>query len=146
MPLTLSPLADRWKDAPAAERANAQSYLIELWLRPDYQIPRFGKDLPVASGELGLAAGTGRDISKVREAAPWPVAAADQILAVKAALDGAPRSLEQVVAWFRDARPDFVERHLDTLAILGEARKLPDGRYAAATPSLSPPAWSPVSG
>jgi len=105
------------------------------WLRPDYQIPRFGKDLPAASGELGLAAETGRDIRKVREAAPWPAAAVDQILAVKAALDGAPRSLDQVVAWFSDARPDFVERHLDTLAILGEARKLPDGRYAAATAS-----------
>ena len=30
MPLSLSQLADRCKDAPAAERANAQSYLIEL--------------------------------------------------------------------------------------------------------------------
>lgn len=104
-------------------------------LRPDYQIPRFGKDLPAATGDLTLDEDGPRRSARgdeKRAAASWPGSAAEQILAVKGALAGSPRSAEQVVTWFTSARADLVARHLDTLALLGEARKLADGRSAAA--------------
>jgi hypothetical protein len=105
------------------------------WLRPEYQIPRFGKDLPLTSAELSL-----RDDSPPRSAraggkrvaAFWPTSAAEQILAVKSTLAESPRSADQVVACFTSPKPELVARHLNTLALLGEAMVLEDGRYALA--------------
>ncbi len=100
------------------------------WLRPEYQIPRFGQHLPTPGVELGLT--TREAVPKDGPKAAWPASAAEQILAVKGALAPAPRSVDQVTGWFASARPELVARHLDTLALLGEARVLEDGRYAAA--------------
>lgn len=36
--------------------------------------------------------------------------------------------------WFKGARRDLVERHLETLTVIGELRKTPVGRYQPARP------------
>ncbi len=101
------------------------------WLRPDYQIPRFGKDLP-AGGELVLEskpkAGNG---AKSPELTPWPATAAEQISAVKASLDQVPRTPADLAARFKGAKADVVAKHLDILALLGEARRQIKGHYVS---------------
>lgn len=99
------------------------------WLRPDYQIPRFGKDLP-GGGELALTArAAAPKANAAKRPAAWPATAAEQIGLVKSALDHTPRTAAEVAAGFSGARTDLVERHLDTLALLGEVRRLDGGRY-----------------
>jgi hypothetical protein len=44
-------------------------------------------------------------------------------------------SVEDAASVFKGARRDLVERHLETLRIMGEAMVTEDGRYALATPS-----------
>lgn len=99
------------------------------WLRPDYQIPRFGKDLP-GGDELALKAkAAAPKAGATKTLAAWPATAAEQIGLVKSALDHTPRTAGEVAAGFTGARTDLVERHLDTLALLGEVRRLDGGRY-----------------
>jgi hypothetical protein len=101
------------------------------WLRPDYQLPRFGEDLP-GGGELALEARLPGK-SSLAEPAVWPATAADQISVLKRSLDQTPRSPAELAARLKGARTDLVERHLDTLALLAEVRRLEDGRFVASS-------------
>ncbi len=101
------------------------------WLRPDYQIPRFGKDLP-GGGELSLEPkmrpGKG---AMSAELLAWPSTAAEQIGAVKTSLDQAPRTPAEVAASFKGAKAELVAKHLDILTLLGEARRKGADRFVA---------------
>jgi len=98
------------------------------WLRPDYQIPRFAKG--AAAPELALPAGAKK--AKPARKRAWPATAVEQIGAIKGLLAAESLSAEEIAALFEGGRPDLVRRHVETLALMGELRAEPGGRYAAA--------------
>ena len=100
------------------------------WLRPEYQIPRFGggtakeeapAELPLPAPESAVVAGK----------AAWPNTAVGQIAALKTLVESAPLSAAEAAARFAGAKREIVARHLETLAIMGELQQMGDGRYAA---------------
>ena len=110
------------------ERAEEERKGVVRWLRPDYQIPRFGKGLAKeeqVEAEL--------DAPAIAAKAPaWPAGLPDQIRAVRAALAAAERPLDAktVSRAFkggkkRDAR---ISELLESLALLGQVRE-DGGKY-----------------
>jgi hypothetical protein len=97
------------------------------WLRPDYQIPRFGRG--AVEGRLDLPES---DVAPAASALlVWPTSAVEQITAVKGLVVAGVTSPAEIASRFVGAKLALVERHLETLAILGELRTVADGRYAA---------------
>lgn len=68
--------------------------------------------------------------NRVAVRTPWPATAVEQIAALKASVSVAGGTSEDAAKRFKGAKRELVERHLDTLAILGEVHRFPDGRYA----------------
>jgi hypothetical protein len=108
------------------ERVEEEKRSIVRWLRPEYQIPRFG-GAAATMQEPALEL----DDDRVVEAVPtvekreWPTGAIEQIGAVKTAVAIAPVTPAEVASAFTGA--------LETLAMVGEVRKMPHGRYMAVT-------------
>jgi hypothetical protein len=102
------------------------------WLRPDYQVPRFGKQTEAALGGEGTVE-KGEE-SKEVALLPWPGDAIGQITALRALAGAGAITVEEACARFRGGRKEIVARHLETLAILGELHEVGDGHYAAAAP------------
>lgn len=92
------------------------------WLRPEYQIPRFGKEA-AAPAELELVT------AEEAQPEPWPSSAADQIQAIQNMVTRAPCTLEDAFSHFAGARRDLLARHLETLELMGEVRRGAEGRY-----------------
>jgi hypothetical protein len=90
------------------------------WLRPDYQVRRFGE------GALELPPDAVLDDEQAPEEAhgrtPWPRTAAEQIRALQHTLAAGPLTVEEAAVRFSGARRDLVARHLETLVLLGEVR------------------------
>jgi len=107
------------------------------WLRPDYQIPRFARD--AAQAEAPLAGPEPAARSAPAEARAWPATTVEQIAALLDLVAGTPATVEEATSTFRGARRDLVERHLETLAIMGEVQRDESGRYraTAAAPARS---------
>ena len=107
------------------------------WLRPDYQIPRFGRD--AAQAEAPLAGPERRTRSAPAAARAWPATTVEQIAALLDLIADSPATVEEATSAFRGARRDLVERHLETLAIMGEAQRDEAGRFrvSGATPARS---------
>ena len=63
---------------------------------------------------------------------PWPKTLPQQVAAVRQMLQlqPAPRTSTAVAKQFKAAKANTVEELLDTLVAIGQARILPDGRYA----------------
>jgi len=108
------------------ERAAEEAQGHIRWLRPDYQNPE-GKQAAKgkqAEMDVGVAAAV--------EKAPWPKTLPDQIAAVREALeDMGEASPEQIARHFKRARTTTVAPLLESLAALGQAEQVGDGRYAA---------------
>ena len=108
------------------ERAEEEATGQIRWFRPEYQ------------NSEGKQAATGKTIemdlnvaAKV-EKAPWPKALPDQIAAVREALfEMGEATPEQIARRFVRARVTSVQPLLESLAALGQAEKVKDGRYAA---------------
>lgn len=97
------------------------------WLRPEYQRPRFGEDV-VEQAEAALE--TPRATARRKTGRPeWPASAVEQMAALQERLAEAPLTVDEAVAAFRGARRELVERHLETLEIMGEVRRAEEGRY-----------------
>ena len=119
-------------DARVAEEAAGQV----RWLRPAYQAP--GDAGPAPALDLPAApapAAPGTAAADPADPLPaWPADALGQIGALKRLVAAGPLSAAEAAERFAGARRDLVERHLDTLALLGEVRPAGAGRYAAAAP------------
>ncbi|MCA9201083.1 MAG: hypothetical protein KDA87_26265, partial [Planctomycetales bacterium] len=63
---------------------------------------------------------------------PWPKTLPQQVAAVRQILQqqSAPSTSAAVAKQFKGAKANTVEELLDTLVAIGQARILPDGRYA----------------
>ena len=108
------------------------------WLRPEYQIPRFGKQTQteIISSESDDGADVGGAGAAPAPRVPWPTDAIGQITALSALAAIRAIGVEEVMSHFLGARRDLATRHLETLAILGELHLVGEGLYAAppATP------------
>jgi hypothetical protein len=102
------------------KRATAEARGEVAWLRPDYQIPRFGRPGAVEQIEADLVEGT---IEKAATA--WPKDPLDQITLVRSALGSAtgPVGIDELAAGFKGGRnrADQVKRVVATLVTLGQA-------------------------
>lgn len=96
------------------------------WLRPDYQNPEGRQTTKGTQAELDVG-----PAAKV-EKAPWPKTLPDQIAAVREALaEMGEATPDQIARRFLRARTTSVQPLLDSLAALGQAEKVDEGRYAA---------------
>lgn len=110
------------------ERVNEEKAGNVRWLRPDYQIPRLGKDLAPAASELDLDE-VAPAATKPAKRPAWPADVISQIGAIKKLLSSQALAIEEVAGQFSGSRPEIVRRHLDILEVMGEVQKNPDGRY-----------------
>ncbi|MEA2068416.1 MAG: class I SAM-dependent DNA methyltransferase, partial [Verrucomicrobiota bacterium] len=112
------------------------------WLRPDFQCPEsIATQTEFSSTETRSRIGStdaGKNVAPVQDRGAagrktaWPKALPDQVRALRAALAAqmAPITAEELARTFSRARTDRVADLLETLAALGQARLLGDGRYS----------------
>ena len=133
------------------ERAEEEKRGIIRWLRPEFQNPTGGKtavqpelelqgdsDEEEDSTEETTAKGKKKKKSTTKAATtkatktPWPKTLPQQVAAVRQMLQqqSAPSTSTAVAKQFKAAKANTVEELLDTLVAIGQARILPDGRYA----------------
>jgi hypothetical protein len=119
------------------ERVEEEKRGIVRWLRPEYQIPRFGGAAPAAAEPaLDLPDEPAAEAAPADEARPWPAGAIEQIGAVKARVTASAATPAEVAATFAGASVPLITRELEMLAMVGEVRALGDGRYEAVTEPL----------
>ncbi|MCF7848437.1 MAG: hypothetical protein K9M45_06265, partial [Kiritimatiellales bacterium] len=119
------------------ERAAEEAQGKIRWLRPEFQCPEAvqtelevcGADIPVCPS----AKGSGQTGMSAPPKTAWPKSLPDQVRLLRTALaaTAAPVTAEELARTFTRARTDRVADLLETLATLGQARKLEDGRYSA---------------
>jgi hypothetical protein len=101
------------------------------WLRPDYQIPRFGRESGGTPPELALPQSDDRATHEPA-AHPWPASAVEQIAALHRLVATRAITADEAAAAFPGADTRLVRRHLDTLVLVGEVREGVEGQYEAA--------------
>jgi len=107
------------------ERALEEAKGHIRWLRPEYQNPD-GYKATAKTTEMDL------DEPTIVGAAPWPKALPEQMAAIRQALlDAGQANVEDIRSQFKSAQTKTVKERLDTLAALGQAEIMEDGRYAA---------------
>lgn len=106
------------------ERIAEEQRGMVRWLRPDYQIPRFGAPAtPNRAATLLLPESPATGAGGTGPATPcpaWPCTAVEQLAAIAALLSTRALTVDQVVDSFAGAARFLVERHLETLALMGE--------------------------
>ena len=125
------------------ERVAEEERSIIRWLRPEYQIPRFAPDAASAglatTAELAVGARSGAnelEAGGLRTAAaeptrPWPASAVEQLAAVSALVSQRALTVDEAVGAFLGGVRPNVERHLETLELMGEVGRDAEGRYGA---------------
>ena len=118
------------------ERVEEEKRGLVRWLRPEYQIPRFGAAEQPA--ELALVDAPAAKGKRKKSAPPpaaaaivWPETAVEQLTLLGTALAQGAQSPEALTERYAGAKRELVTRHLDTLVLLGEARQLANGAYVA---------------
>jgi len=108
-----------------AERVKEEAAGTVRWLRPAFQAPQeVARPVEQAALDVGEVVGPGLPV--------WPQQAPAQFVALRAALGQGPATPPQLARRFRGApRAPRLGEMLATLAALGQARPLGDGRYAA---------------
>jgi hypothetical protein len=111
-------------DVRVAEEAQG----LVRWLRPEFQAP--GAAVATPATELAFASATVASAAPA-ESVAWPAQAIEQIGALKRLVSSHTLSVDHAVRHFTGAKRELVERHLETLAILGEIREVEPGLYSA---------------
>ena len=109
------------------ERAAEERRGLVRWLRPDFQSPGGG-------GQVQTELEPGAAVAVAAGPKPeWPRGLPEQFRAVSAALAarGGPAGAAELAQCFVRAPRVKVGELLETLVDLGQARRLPDGRYLA---------------
>jgi hypothetical protein len=109
------------------DRVIEESRGLVRWLRPGYQAHRFGS--PSAGDDLGLRDETASVQAPTGARLRWPSGTVDQIGIVKAAIQETPGTADELRSRFDGAARALIERHLETLEIVGEAIRGSDGKY-----------------
>lgn len=122
-PMTDQQILERLVDLHDERREEEGEGTIR-WLRPEYQRPRFEPE-ELETPELELP----EEGEEEEEPPTWPDDSVGQVERIKETLAEAPGTPADISDRFRGARQNLVERHLETLEILGEARRTDDGRY-----------------
>ncbi len=128
---------------PSLDDAEILSRLVELnharaaeersghvrWLRPAFQHPQ-GAVATQAAFDTGEAATIETAVAAKQ---PFPANLAEQARAVRNALIAQPGVVTpaQLAKTFQRARADRIEELLQTLVLLGQARQVMEGKYAA---------------
>ena len=108
-----------------AERVAEEAQGLVRWLRPEFQAPQETRRAAV-QGEMLVPE------AAIAGAPQWPVEGPAQYVALRAALARGPASAREVARRFKGApRSAKMGEMLATLAALGQARPLEDGRYGA---------------
>ncbi len=107
------------------------------WLRPEYQVPRFGRgEAPAAAAGPALPGESAQAPAAANGKRTWPGSAIEQIAELKALVAAAPASAEEAAAAFGRAPAELVRRHLETLVLVGEVRQDEHGRFSAVAEPL----------
>lgn len=134
------------------ERAEEEKQGLIRWLRPEFQNPAGGKqavqteldlgaddedsddetESPKTKGGKSKARAKAKSKDKAPAKAAWPKKLPEQITIVRQSLQDhkGPTSSEAIAKRFKSVKANAVEELLDTLVLIGQARLLPDGRYA----------------
>lgn len=118
------------------ERAEEESRGLIRWLRPDFQnsdgraqtafaeSSEQGDDKKTMPSKKPAAAKTKKQ--------PWPKTLPDRMVAIQSALQrhAAPADVQQIAACYTRANKADVALLLETLASIGNVRRLEDGRFA----------------
>ena len=115
-----------------AERAAEEAQGVIRWLRPELQNPSGHR----AATQTTLIDETTEELISAppkKAKTPWPKTLPERAQAVRTALAAqrTPVTPEQLAKTFLRANVDKVEELLDTLASLGQARELSDGRFVS---------------
>jgi predicted RNA binding protein with dsRBD fold (UPF0201 family) len=142
--LTDEEILERLVTLNAERTAEEQRGLIR-WLRPDFQNPDTGekkqKDLTIGTDsddQPGKAAKPKKKAAKAKaKKLPLPASLPEQVIAIRQQLATSPEPLTaaEMSARFSSRAKDRVERIeelLQSLAILGSAREVADGKYVSA--------------
>ena len=107
-------------------RATEEARGLVRWLRPDYQNP---SGVTVAKGETAaMDLGPAETTAKT----PWPKTLPEQFAAVRAVLqEKGEATPEQIARHFQRVRKTAVLPLLESLTLLGQARLVEGGRFAA---------------
>lgn len=114
------------------ERVEEEKRGLIRWLRPEYQIPRFAPEAAPATLDLPEPDAAPAAPAPAAAPLPWPASAVEQLAAVSALLARGPVIPEQAVEAFTGADRKLLARHLETLALMGEATVDAGGRYERA--------------
>ncbi len=119
-----------------AQRAAEEHTGTIRYLRPTFQNPTSTATQAALAGDWmdGTEGTNAPAAAKPAGKLAWPKTFAEQALAVRAALTAfaAPADAATLAKTFKSAKADRISDLLETLASLGQARALPDGRYVAA--------------
>jgi hypothetical protein len=108
-----------------AERVAEEAAGTIRWLRPDFQAPEEVRRKAVQA-EMAV------DDTATPGALPWPKDAPTQYIMLRTALTRGPASAQDVARRFKGApRGAKMDEMLKTLAALGQALPMGDGRYVA---------------
>ena len=104
------------------------------WLRPSFQRALFEDQAARLDLEEDAAstAAVSTPTSGPAVRVAWPPDIIAQIAALRGVVGAAPVTVDEAAAAFDGAKRDLVQRHLETLALMGELTTTADGRFLLA--------------
>lgn len=119
-------------------RVREENQGLVRWLRPDYQKPRFGTDLPEQVADVEPPPPI--DEAVTVEPRVWPDELPQQLAALQEAITEGVATLSSLRTHFPKAKRTQLVQHLEALTVLGLVRVTDDERYVIAKTQTAPAA------